>query len=163
MKPKPSFSDDGVDVINDNILEFDITILEVECAKQAKLFFKWAEIADKVDKRLDDAERELKVIDAKLDDRFRTAKGGDKPTETAIKNKIVLDPRHIAQEEIISKRRYKLKLLNHFVASLDQRKRMLEKAVDLHGQKYFATPMPNERNREHLAELERQTVRRKGR
>lgn len=149
------------DFLNDNILEFDTTLLEVECAKQPKLFFKWAEEAEKADKRLDDAERELKVIDAKLDEKIRKSK--DKPTEAGIKAMIMLDPKHIEQEELISKRRYKAKLLKQFVMSLDQRKRMLEKAVDLHGQKYFATPMPNERNREHLAELERQTIRRKGR
>ena len=145
--------------LDNNVLEFDNTILEVEVAKQPKLFFKWAEELEMADKRLDDAERELKAIDAKLDMAIREK---EKLTETAIKSKITIHPKHIKQEEIISKRRYKVKLLRHFVTALDQRKRMLEKAVDLHGQKYFATPMPNERNREHLAELERQTIRRKG-
>jgi len=147
--------------LDDNILEFDINLLEVECSKQPKLFFKYAEELDRVDKRLDDAERELKVIDAELYNQIR--KGKEKLTEAAIKSQINLNKKHRRQEDIISKRRYKYKLYQHLVASLDQRKRMIEKAVDLHGQRYFATPKPNERNKEHLAEIEKQAIRRKGR
>jgi len=146
--------------INDDILEFDINLLEVEVAKQPKIFFKYAVEMEDAGKRLDNAERELKVIDAELDTKIRSK---EKLTETAIKSQILLHKRHQEQEKKISKRRHKYKMYQHFVTSLDQRKRMIEKAVDLHGQKYFATPTPNQRNKEHLAELEKQAIRSKGR
>jgi hypothetical protein len=50
--------------------------------------------------------------------------------------------------------RHKASVLKVAVTALDQRKKALEKLVDLHGQDYFSTPRAKGENREKMEELE---------
>jgi hypothetical protein len=135
--------DNLIENVDTNIFDFDLNLLDVECRCQPKLYFKYAEQYEEVLRKLDNAERILKAIDAKLDDRIRAK---EKLTETAIKNKILLHEKHEIQAEKVSRYTYKAGILRQILVSLEHRKRMIEKAVDLHGQKYFATPKISDRS-----------------
>jgi hypothetical protein len=148
-----------LDDFNPNIFEIDINLLEVECSQQPKLYFKYAELLAKAEKRLDESERKLKAIDAQIDFDIRKK---EKLTEANVKSKIILNKIHQKQEKIIGIRQHKVRLLKGIVNSLEHRKSMIGKEVDLHGQKYYATPTPKQRNVEHLAEIKKQAIRRKG-
>jgi len=132
----------------DNLFNIDSNLLDYEWINQPKLFFKYTEMLVEAEKKLDQAERKLKVIDAELDVAVR--KNEEKITEAYIKNKIILDPKHKKQVKKVAARQVKVNLLKAIVQSLDQRKKALEKLVDLHGQQYFATPKTTERNQEFI-------------
>lgn len=138
--------------INPDIFNIDRNLLDEEWLNQPKLFFKYTEKLVKAEERLDEAERELKVIEAEADVRIREE--NEKTTEAFIKNQIMLDPVREAQVQIIAKRRLKVNLLKGVVQSLDQRKRALEKLVDLHGQQYFATPKASDRDNAIVEEIQ---------
>ena len=138
--------------IDEHIFDIDQNLLDVEWVNQPKLFFKYAEELAEAEGRLDCAERDLKALDADIDSIIRARE--EKVTEALVKSKILGDKKHQAQEELIAKRRRKVGLLRAVVQSLDQRKRALEKLVDLHGQQYFATPKASERSKDFKEKIE---------
>jgi len=98
-------------------LEIDIENLEVEACLQPELYFKYSSLAKDARRFYDIAKFKLSVKEAELARRARAkpaAFGLSKTTDPAILNK--------AQE------------------AMEQRKRMLELLVTLHGREYFAGP-----------------------
>ena len=144
------------ELVDSSIFDIDQNLLDVEWVNQPKLFFKYAEQLAEAERRLDEAERKLKALDADIDSIIRGRE--EKVTEAMVKSKILGDKKHQEQEELIAKRRYKCSLLRAAVQSLDQRKRALEKLVDLHGQQYFATPKASERSKEFVDKIKEEII-----
>lgn len=75
--------------INENLLD-DAFI------SQAAMFAHYAGVAHRASRRADQLAHQVKLVEAKLDQEIRqeAADSGEKLTEAAIKNRILLDPRH---------------------------------------------------------------------
>lgn len=123
--------------------EIDPGRLDVECVKQADLFFKWAQAAVDASFDVDRAKLHLDVVKAKLDlecrkdpASFGLAKSTESAVDAAVKTH---DDYKEAYEEFIEARKNS-KLLDAAVTTMEQKKRMLEVLITLHGQQYFAGP-----------------------
>ncbi|RLF30294.1 MAG: hypothetical protein DRN14_00115 [Thermoplasmata archaeon] len=124
-------------------LKIDPNYLEVEAGRQGELFFKWAERAVEAKERADHAKLKMDVLEAKLSSKARLdpdSFGIAKVTEGSIAAAIKIHPEFLeAQEEHISARA-DFHMLERAVEAMEQRKRMIEILVTLHGQQYFAGP-----------------------
>lgn len=128
-----------------SILHFDLSKLEQEWVEQPKLFFVYSEKLADARYHLDNMKSRLEVYEAEtaLEIRSSPNKYGyteKAPTETAIKQIIVAKKKHQKGEELIRTAKHAVDVLDGMVKSLDQRKKALEKAVDLYGQQYFSMP-----------------------
>lgn len=149
----------------------DPTALDVEAVRQADVFFKWAERSVMARHALDRAKFDMEVQEARtqLGIRANPVKWnlGEKPTEAAIKAAAVVDPVYQTAYRDFLAAREESAMLDKAVEAMEQRKRMLEVLITLHGQQYFASPSAP-RNldaawREHRkAEADRQTERQRG-
>lgn len=117
--------------------------LDVECVRQADLFFKWAERLVEAGAKLEREEFDLEVLEARLQlecreypERFNVKN----ITETAIKSAVKSCPRYgDAYRAYLAAKGEKM-LLEKAVGAMDMRKRMLEALIDLFGREYFAGP-----------------------
>ncbi len=167
------------------ILDIDKNLLDDEWLNQPKLYNSWGLQFEDAEADVDDCKREydtlkeeLKEIEAKidLDIRCNPENYGDylskdiidkgKLTEKMIASIVILHPeRKKAQKKLfeaqgeIDVAKHRAGVLRQVTISLEQRKRALERLVDLHGQKYFATPRASENSRDAMGEVERQSVR----
>ncbi len=122
----------------------DVNVLDVECAQQADLFYKWAQ-RDITAKR--DVERtsfDVEVLESRLQLRAREHpedfKLGDKVTEAAIRAAVQSSDKYIkAKESLFAAKEFADKM-SKAVMAMDMKKRMLEALITLHGQQYFAGP-----------------------
>jgi len=117
--------------------------LDLECVRQTDLFFKYAHQSVDAQVEVDRAKMRLEVVEAGLELAIRKDPeqfGLIKPTESAIKAAVRLDNKYSnALERYINAKR-EAKLLEIAVDTMDQKKRMLENLITLHGQQYFAGP-----------------------
>jgi hypothetical protein len=127
----------------DKDLQIDVHQLDVEAAMQGELFFKWAERSAEATKARDRAKLALDVLEAELDSTIRQSPeeyGLSKVTEGAIQSAIKqIEEWQKAQKDYIEARSESA-LTDHAVSAMEQRKRMIEVLVTLHGQEYFAGP-----------------------
>lgn len=117
--------------------------LDVEVVRQADVFFKWAERSIEAKAHADALEFKLDVLEAKLQMRCRDdpdAFGVKNVTETAIKSAVLASDKYGAAYREWNKAKAAASLLSSAVSAMEQRKRMLELLVTLHGQQYFAGP-----------------------
>jgi len=117
--------------------------LDVEAATQAEIFFKWAERSVEARMDMDRAKMNLEVLDATLQIRARKMPekfGISKLTEGAIHEAIQIDERHLEAYNSWLKTKETSLLMDKAVEAMEQRKRMIELLVTLHGQNYFAGP-----------------------
>jgi len=124
-------------------LAIDPAKLDVEAGLQGELFFKWAEKAVEARKDADYAKFHLEVtvtdtsIKARRDPgSFGLSKATEGAIDTAVKASIEYRE---AYDEWIEKKAASA-LLDKAVEAMEQRKRMIEILVTLHGQQYFAGP-----------------------
>src|SRR5687768_2434473 len=138
--------------LDESILEIDKDVLDEEWMSQPSLFFRYAAKEAKADNEVDEAKAELEVTEAELDKAIREDPQDygilDKCTETAIKNAIKQHKDYQNALEAHHTAKYKAGLLGAMVKALDQRKKALEKLVDLHGQSYFAQPQASDEGKE---------------
>lgn len=125
-------------------LKIDPNELDVEAGLQAEKFFQWAERAAEARAEYDRAKLNFEVTEAKLSSKARanpTAYGISKRvTEGSISTAVRLHPKYLAAYEGLVEARKSMELLNKAVMAMEQRKRMIELLVTLHGQQYFAGP-----------------------
>ena len=145
MKTKKADKPKKLKIDGNSILHFDLNRLEEEWVGQSKLFFVYAEKLADARYDLDNLKSRLEVFAAELALKIRAnpSKYGEfekAPTETAIKQIIIVHDKHQKGEELIRKAKHTVDVLDGMVKSLDQRKKGLEKAVDLYGQQYFSIP-----------------------
>lgn len=124
-------------------IEVDPLQLDVQAALQGENFFKWAERSAKARKKVNDLELDLKIIKSELSDKLRrnpSKYGMDKATEVGIQNAIRLIPRYREANEALIAAKLESELLDVAVKAMEQKKRMIEVLITLHGQSYFAGP-----------------------
>jgi len=120
--------------------------LDVEAVRQADVFFKWAERSIAAKANMDRLEFDLDVLEAKLSLRCREKPEdfglptGKAPTEGAVKAAILVHESFIAGTRELQDARRDHSTLTMAVAALEQKKRMIEVLITLHGQEYFAGP-----------------------
>jgi hypothetical protein len=126
-----------------NVLSIDLNRLEEELEKQARVFGRWAERLAKAKSEVRDAKAELAVTKAELSmairskpDRFKLKK----VTDPAVADCIILQPEHKAALKDLNNSLHYEDFVQGKVNALEQKKRMMEKLVDLHGQQYWSKP-----------------------
>ncbi len=124
-------------------LEIDPSQLDVEAAMQGELFFKWAERAAEARKRAEHSKFRLDILvatlgnDARRDpDSFGIQKVTEGSIDTAVKTSSEYQE---AYEEWLETRSTAV-ILDKGVEAMEQKKRMIEVLITLHGQQYFAGP-----------------------
>ena len=159
--------DKEANVENYDFFTIDLNVLDQEWMNQPKLFFEYAKKAEKARLKLSEAEAELKLTEAEVDDEIRSNPEKYRIPESVtaasavIKNRIVEHQKYKDALEDYNTARYQQGVLNAVVQALDQRKRALEKLVDLHGQNYFASPKASENMKSVVNEFEKQHTRNK--
>lgn len=117
--------------------------LDIEAIRQAEVFFKWAERSVDAKAEADRNKLALDIQEASLAIKCRDHPekfGLVKATEGAINAAVKTHPYY---EEAYTKwldSRANWQLLEKMVEAMEQRKRMLEILITLHGQEYFAGP-----------------------
>ena len=143
---KPTTKPQQEDMIH-SLFAIDDRQLVEEWEKQPELFLRYSlKLAD-ARRDLDEEKAKLSVVDAELDRDIRENPedyGVGKVTETAIKAAIPLQTGHQKQEATIRDVKHQVEVLAAYVTALDQRKKALEKIVDLHGQQYWSVPRTND-------------------
>lgn len=127
----------------DNDRTINPSQLDVEAIRQADVFFKWAERAIHARAKVDRLKFDVDTFLAKTEMLIRCnpAKYGlDKVTESAIAARARMDEEYVKLYTRLLEAKTEAGLLDQAVAAMEQRKRMLEILVTLHGQEYFAGP-----------------------
>lgn len=123
--------------------QIDPSQLDVACVCQADVFYKWAERFVQAKAAAEDMEFALDVYEAKLQMKVRSNPeefGVSNVTEAAVKAAAKCYSKYIDRAEKCRRARLEAELLSKVVVAMEQRKRMLELLVTLHGQEYFAGP-----------------------
>jgi len=152
------------------VFGIDKNLLDDEWLNQPKLYFNWAVQLEDARAELDSIKAEFDVVqaDLDLDIRANPDKYGELPKDAVEKGKItekmvaaslVMQPEYKNAQQAVFTAKHRVGVLQAAVNALDHRKRALEKLVDLHGQKYFATPRASEDSRDAMGEVERRSVR----
>jgi len=125
-------------------LEIDIYNLDKELERQSVLFMKYAEAEVDASDERDRKKRALDVLRADLDKEIRSKDpkkyGIEKFTEAAIAGLILTDERYKAAELEFLEKNKRTKLLGSAKEAFEQRKRMIEKLVDLYISGVYSVP-----------------------
>lgn len=124
-------------------LMIDPNQLDLMAAIQGELFFKWAEKAVKARKKADEAKFNLDVTQADLSSQARIDPGSFgivKVTEAAITEAVKIHPKYKEANQEYLEAKADSALLDKGVEAMEQKKRMIEVLITLHGQQYFAGP-----------------------
>jgi hypothetical protein len=146
-KGKKQKADEHYQHMNKNEFEEDLRIdpesLDAEAVMQPELYFKWAEktkvgreLADRAKMRLDITEARLKRNCREHPSRFGVAKVTENAIIEAVHSHDEYEEAYIRYIET----RGESDLLYKAQEAMEQRKRMLELLVQLHGREYFAGP-----------------------
>lgn len=125
-------------------LEIDPNQLDVQAATQGDIYFKWAKRAVFAHKQMDRLKLKLDVLTSTLSNKIRLnpdTYGIDRVTEGAIDCAVKTSGEYLEIYEQVTESRYECSLLDKAVDALEQRKRMIECLITLHGQEYFAGPV----------------------
>ena len=124
-------------------LEIDIESLEVEACRQPELYFRYSKLTVEARENYDSKKLRLSVIESELSKKVRLKPGAfglAKTTEASIKEAVSTHPQYITAYKRMIKAKNEADLLFNAQNAMDQRKRMLELLVQLHGREYFAGP-----------------------
>ncbi len=124
-------------------LQIDPEQLDVACIEQADLYFRYAEQSVEARANYEDLKFELEVLTAKLSGEIRTDPdrfGLSKPTEGAISAVLTCHPKYQEATKNLLAARRQSEMAQKQEGAFEQRKRMLENLIALHGQQYFAGP-----------------------
>ena len=133
--------------MNKSEFEQDLAIdplqLDVHAGLQGELFFKWAEKEVAARQNADEAKFRLEVLTAQLDSQARLdpdSFGIQKVTEGSIATAVKTSDQYQEAYEEWLEARGEAALLAKAVEAMEQKKRMIEVLITLHGQQYFAGP-----------------------
>jgi len=148
----------------DNILTINKNVLDDEWLGQPKLYFQWAVQLEDARAELDEIKAEFDVAKSDLDLAIRTNPDDydlPKVTDKAIAAAMITQKEYLVAQQEFFIAKHRAGVLQAAVTALDQRKKALEKLVDLHGQKYFASPRASEQSREHWDDIQKRSARSK--
>lgn len=135
----------------DDVVSLDPLTLDVHCIEQPKLSKHWGEKLAKAEDALDRAKAALELTKAEAADEISKSPdtfGLTKTTDAAIKAAVDRHPEVQGMTERYQKRVSEVRTLRVMMGALDDRKRMIEGLIKLHGQQYFSTPTIPIENRE---------------
>lgn len=148
----------------DAVFGIDKNLLDDEWLGQPKLYFKWAVELEDAREDLDRVKADFDVVKSEVELAIRTNPDDYdllKVTDKAIAASLILQPEYKDAQQEMFEAKHRVGVLQAAVSALDHRKKALEKLVDLHGQKYFASPRASENSREAMDEVEKSSVRRR--
>lgn len=147
-------------------IEIDKNRLDEEWVDQPRLFHEHAVAAAEARKNWEQAKARLEITRAEIDIDIRRDPDAyelSKVTETIIASVVLLQkPVKDAMKAVI-KVREEMGILDAAVTALDHRKKALEKLVELQGRDYYSEPRAHGDAKETMDEIEKRTIRRKGR
>lgn len=117
--------------------------LDMAAALQAETFFHWAQQAVHARKVADRVKLNVELVENLLSSECRLDPESFhliKITEAAISSAVKNHPDYKAAMENLIDARHEMSLLDAAVEAMEQRKRMIEVLITLHGQQYFAGP-----------------------
>ncbi len=123
--------------------KLDPTQLDLAASVQGEMFFHWAEQAIAARRQVDRAKLNLELVEngLSLDCRSNPDKYNlTKVTEAAIASSIKCTSEYQDAASALTNARHEAGLLDAAVTAMEQRKRMIEVLITLHGQQYFAGP-----------------------
>jgi len=122
----------------------DPEALDVEAARQADLFYDWAKLEVELEDKAERLGHECDVMAAKIEVDARQNPEdyglGPKSTEAAVKAAVLLDKRWAKKRERYFDAKRDASLAKKARYAMEQKKRMIEVLITLHGQEYFAGP-----------------------
>lgn len=144
--------------------EIDMDMLDKEVERQPGLIREYGERLADARKKHSEAEAELKVVKAEIDELVRKRPdrfGLEKVTEPAIENKIVLSDKHKEQVQEVIDCKHRVDILAAAVKTLEHKKSMVEQACDLWAREYYGEPRPRSREaKTHFEEMDERAKRR---
>jgi len=123
--------------------KIDPSALDVECCKQADLFYKWCKRSILARSDMDHVKLKLEIIEAKLQMDCRKNPenfGVTKLTEAVVMAAVKCHAKYQKAYEEYLEAKENASLLEKAVFAMEQKKRMIENLITLHGQQYFAGP-----------------------
>ena len=148
-----------------DFFDIDPNNLVEECGQQPKLFFKYAALLAKEQRKESACKADREVVEADLNLEIRTTWDKKFPnlkmTETVVIAKMKKSSEYREAQKKLRNIRYKVALYFAAVNSLNHRKSMLENDTKLHGQNYFATPFVGETVQKQIEESTKKKARTK--
>lgn len=133
-------------------LRIDKYALDTEWVHQPQLFCRYAELFAQAQYEYEESEEEVKRVAATVDNDIRRNPekyGYDKkPTDDAIKKRIVLDKSYTDAVDKMLKAKRNMTILLGAKQAFDHRKKALESLVSLHNGQYYADPKEPKVSRE---------------
>lgn len=121
-------------------IEIDSDRLDQEWERQAITYFDFAEKAASCEAKVRRMKDKLELVYAELDEEIRCDPKEGKLTEAAVKSAILRKPKYReATEDLLSAQEEK-GILDAVVASMEHKKKALERLVDLHLSSYHSSP-----------------------
>lgn len=132
-------------IIDFDFFDIDKTRLDEELMNQPKMFFKYASLLAKAQRKESEARAAREVIKAEIDLKVRKNLKKYKIHEVKLTEAVIFgvvskQPKFIKAQKKRLKAKYRTDLLQGAVYALNHRKSSLEGLVKLHGQNYFANP-----------------------
>lgn len=149
---------------DESVFGIDKNLLDDEWLNQPKRYFKWACQLEDARAEFEESKAEFDVVKSEVDLAIRTNPDDydlPKVTDKAIAAAMIIQPEYKKAQQAMFTVKHRVGILQAAVTSLDHRKKALEKLVDLHGQKYFATPRASEHSKEAVDNIEKQSARSK--
>jgi len=149
-----------------NIFYVDMNRLEEQAAEHTFLFIQHSKDLNDAQQDLAQASSELDLIDADIGHWVvkNPKKYGlpEKINADMIKRIILRHPKHKRGLENLQKIQKNVNALKIYVAAYEHRKRMISKAIEAHGQQYFAKPyVATSEIKEVIEQLEKRRIRTK--
>ena len=148
-----------------SFIEIDENNLDGEWLNQAVLYFDFAAKLADARREVDLSKSQLEVAKATVAKQVRDDPenyGLLKVTERAVEEAIPLQPIVQTVMKKLIEAKHTADILSAAVEGLNHRKKALEKRVDLFLANYFSKPRASEGSRERMEEVEKRSVRRKG-
>jgi len=123
--------------------KIDPAALDLAAATQPEIFFRWAQQSVEARMAMDRAKLTLELVESRLKLQARNAPeqfGLAKVTEGSLDEVVKTHKDLLEAQQSYFEAREESLLLDWAVGALEQRKRMIEVLVTLHGQQYFAGP-----------------------
>ena len=144
------------------VFGIDKNLLDDEWLGQPKLYFNWAIQLEDARADFEEVKAEFDVVKAEVDLAIRTTPDDydlPKVTDKSVAVALIVQPEYKKAQQKVFTAKHRVGILQAAVTALDHRKKALEKLVDLHGQKYFATPRASEQSREAVEDIEKRAAR----
>lgn len=152
-------------VFDELVFDIDKNMLDDEWLNQPKRYFEWAVRLEDARADFEICKAEFDVVKSELDLAIRTNPDDydlPKVTDKSIAAALITQQGYKDAQQDMFETKHRVGVLQAVVTALDHRKKALEKLVDLHGQKYFASPRASESSREAMSDVEKGSVRRRG-